>query len=135
MMLIDTSVLIQLFRDDSGLAQANWRRLVRGKQFYLSRLTQIEVLHGSLDEDEWQQLQLYLDTQDYLELTGAAWEEAARIYFDLRRLGVTVSGFVDCCIAQLAIQHRLILVHNDRDYEAMGRARKFRRKQIDLMNA
>ncbi len=45
---------------------------------------------------------------------------AARIYFDCRRSGLTIRSTIDCVIAQTAIEHNLLLLHDDRDYEAIG---------------
>lgn len=132
MMLIDTSVIIQLLRDETGKAAKNWRKLVARDEFVLSRLTQAELLQGARDEDHWQQLDGYLEGQDYVEAYGPNWRDAARIYFDLRRKGSTVRGVIDCCIAQLAIEHKLTLVHRDKDYETIARIRPLRHRRIDL---
>ena len=34
--------------------------------------------------------------------------------------GITVRSTVDCLIAQIAIENELLLLHNDRDFEAMA---------------
>ncbi|MDX2217374.1 MAG: hypothetical protein SFY66_29165 [Oculatellaceae cyanobacterium bins.114] len=68
-------------------------------------------------------LRLYLETQDYAELTNQSWQAAARIYFDLRRQGLTVRSPIDCCIAQAALENNLLLIHNDRDFEAIAQVR------------
>jgi predicted nucleic acid-binding protein len=52
-----------------------------------------------------------------------AWEAAARIFYDLRRQGLTVRSTIDCCIAQAAIDHQAVLIHNDRDFEAIAQVR------------
>ncbi len=44
------------------------------------------------------------------------------MYLDGRSQGVTVRSTLDCLIAQCAIEHDLILLHNDRDYVALGQA-------------
>ncbi|MGI0501264.1 PIN domain-containing protein [Arthrospira sp. PCC 8006] len=57
-----------------------------------------------------------------MEPTPNTWVAAARIYYDLQRQGLTVRSSIDCCIAQLAIAHQLILIHNDRDFETIATA-------------
>jgi predicted nucleic acid-binding protein len=52
--------------------------------------------------------------------------QAARIYFDCRRRGLTVRSTIDCFIAQLALEHRLALLHDDRGYAAIARVRPLR---------
>ena len=46
--------------------------------------------------------------------------KAARLYFDLRRRGRTVHSPIDCCIAQLAIDHGVLLLHRDRDFTTIA---------------
>ena len=46
--------------------------------------------------------------------------EAAFIYFRCRQAGVTVRSAIDCLIACVAIEHDLILLHDDRDFENMS---------------
>jgi len=41
----------------------------------------------------------------------------------LRRAGKTVRSPIDCCIAQLALENQLMLVHNDRDFEVIAELR------------
>jgi predicted nucleic acid-binding protein len=69
-------------------------------------------------------METYLQEQNYIEATPDTWVAAARIYYDLQRQGLTVRGTIDCCIAQLAIENELTLVHNDRDFETIQRVRE-----------
>ncbi|USR92632.1 PIN domain-containing protein [Phormidium yuhuli AB48] len=80
----------------------------------------MELLQDCRDEREWRLLETYLQDQDYIEPTPNTWVAAARIYYDLQRQGLTVRSSIDCCIAQLAIAHQLILIHNDRDFETIA---------------
>lgn len=43
--------------------------------------------------------------------------EAAKIYFDLRKMGITIRKPNDCLIAWYAIKNDLALVHNDKDFQ------------------
>lgn len=123
MLLIDTSVWILVFRDRSGKVKQSLAYLIGEQEIVLSRFTQMELLQGCRDEQEWITLQNYLQGQDYVEPTNQTWELAARIYFDLRRQGKTVRSSIDCCIAQLALEHQCVLVHHDRDFMAMTKVR------------
>ncbi|WP_017662066.1 type II toxin-antitoxin system VapC family toxin [Baaleninema simplex] len=121
MLLIDTSVWISLFRDRSGRVRQQLESFIAGRDVFLTRFTQLELLQGSSDEREWAILSTYLEGQDYVELTSSSWQAAARIYYDLRRQGLTVRSPIDCCIAQAALENNLLLVHNDRDFETIAR--------------
>lgn len=124
--LVDTSVWIEVFRDEAGLKGRQLKELLAGGEVFLSRFTQLELLQGCRDEEEWTLLSSYLETQTYPAWTDDAWERAARIYFDLRRQGNTVRSPVDCCIAQLALDHDLDLIHRDRDFEVIATVRELR---------
>lgn len=122
MVLIDTSVWITVLRDRNGEAQqlAQW---LDGRDAVLTRFSQLELLQGALNESEWRLLDEYLQTQIYVEPQASTWAAAARIYFELRRAGRTVRSPIDCCIAQLALEHDLLLLHDDRDFETIARVR------------
>ncbi|BAY63027.1 hypothetical protein NIES22_31030 [Calothrix brevissima NIES-22] len=123
MLLIDTSVWISVFRDRIGQVRPQLETLIADRQIFLTRFTQLELLQGSLNEQEWTILSTYLETQDYIEPTPHSWQLAARIYYDLRRQGLTVRSPIDCCIAQAALENNLLLIHNDRDFETIAQVR------------
>lgn len=102
--LVDTSVWVDLFRDQTGERRTQLLEALGGEEIVLSRFVELELLQGARDEREWGLLVDYLGTQDLVELPATGWREAARIYFDLRRDGRTVRSPIDCCIAQLAIE-------------------------------
>jgi len=123
MLLIDTSVWISVFRDRTGQVRQKLETLIDDREVLLTRFTQLELLQGSLNEKEWTLLFTYLETQNYVEPAGDSWQAAARIYYDLRRQGLTVRSPIDCCIAQAALKHDLLLIHNDRDFETIAQVR------------
>lgn len=114
--LIDTSIWIDLFKDQSGDKRSVVESLTQNMDIALSRFTQLEILQGARDDKEWQLLQAYLENQLYLEASTATWRKAARIYFELRRNGKTVRSPIDCCIAQIAIDNKALLLHRDQDF-------------------
>lgn len=124
MYLVDTSVWINIFRDKTGILRQSFEYLVNNENILLTRFTQMELLQGSRDEQEWRILETYLQQQDYVEVTPNTWLEAARIYYDLQRQGLTARNSIDCCIAQLSLEYQLILIHNDRDFDTIQTVRK-----------
>ena len=130
MILIDTSVWIAVLRDRDGEAQ-RLRTWLAGHEPVLARFTQLELLQGARDEKEWSLLSEYLNGQTYLEPEAECWTRAARIYFELRRNGSTVRSPIDCCIAQLSLDHRMVLLHQDRDFEAIARVRPLSQIRFD----
>lgn len=130
MPLVDTSVWVEVLRD--AAKRSALQDALGGSDAVLTRFTQLELLQGSRDEREWQLLATHLESQTYLELTSRTWPEAARIYFDLRREGKTVRSPIDCCIAQLAIENDVELLHCDRDFEVIGSIRSLRQRRLTL---
>ncbi len=130
MVLVDTSVWVDIFRDSTGRRRAALSTALEGEEVVLSRFHELEMLQGCRDESEWTLLKRYLDAQDYLELSGESWGEAARIFFDLRRIGRTVRSPIDCCIAQIALDHAVLLLHRDRDFETIATVRPLRQARL-----
>lgn len=118
--LIDTSVWVNIFRDRTGTVAKKVSAIVGDDEIVLSRFTQLELLQGAANESEWFLLDSYLDSQEYLEASAATWGDAARIFYDLRRSGLTVRSSIDCCIAQLAMDFGALLLHEDRDFEKIA---------------
>lgn len=130
MILVDTSVWIDVLRDKSGSTAARFETQAADEDIALSRFTQLELLQGAKDETEWSLLTEYLDGQEYLDAHPETWPAAARIYYDLRRRGKTVRSPIDCCIAQLAIDHGALLLHIDRDFETIADLRPLRQARF-----
>ena len=131
MILIDTSVWIEVLRDKKGDIVKSFRDRIQDDIWLLSRFTQLELLQGAKDEYEWKRLDDYLSTQYYLEASENTWAEAARIYFELRRKGVTINSSIDCCIAQIAIEAGAHLLHRDKDFSKIANIRPLESKYFD----
>jgi hypothetical protein len=57
MLLIDTSVWVSVFRDRSGQVRQKLETLTANREVVLTRFTQLELLQGSLNEQEWSLLE------------------------------------------------------------------------------
>jgi len=132
MILIDTSVWIEIFRDKTGNIVKTLQNTIGAKNYVLSRFNQLELLQGARDQKEWELLEDYLSTQYYLEASQDTWSEAARIYFELRRKGFTINSPIDCCIAQIALEHGAFLLHRDKDFEKISLIRSLKQGRFKL---
>jgi predicted nucleic acid-binding protein len=124
MILVDTSVLIDFLKGARNDPSEQFRGLLENRiPFGITALIYQEVLQGAKSEQEYAKLKNYLGTQRFYHPADPirTYEEAARIYFDCRRAGITVRSTVDCLIARISIEHDLLLLHNDSDFEAMSR--------------
>jgi len=132
MILVDTSVWVQVLRDRTGNAVRKFRKRVSDEPIAFARFTQLELLQGAKDDYEWNRLDEYLTTQYYLESTEDSWREAARIYFELRRSGITLSSPIDACIAQIAIESKALLLHRDEDFERITQIRPLIAERFEI---
>jgi len=123
MILVDTSVWIEIFRDKTGHVVKAFQEITRSENYALSRFHQLELLQGARNEKEWELLDDYLTTQYYLEASDVTWQLAARIFFELRRKGIAINSPIDCCIAQIALEWDAVLLHRDKDFEKISRIR------------
>ena len=81
-----------------------------------------EVAQGVSSKREFDRVYEYLGSQTFYHPHHPidSYREAARIYLDCRRAGVTIRSAIDCLIARVAIEHDLLLLHDDRDFEKMA---------------
>ena len=123
MILVDTSVLIDLFKGISNDPTDRMREvLTHDIPFGITSVIYQEVLQGAKSEKEYALLKEYLSCQRFYHPRDAlkTYENAARIYFRCRKKGVTIRSTIDCLIAQIALEHNLLLLHNDKDFDAMA---------------
>ena len=94
----------------------------RGHPYGITGVIQQEILQGAASRAKFDYLAEYLGSQTFYHPRDPveSHEEAALIYFRCRRSGVTIRSAADCLIARVAIEHGLILVHDDRDFEKMA---------------
>jgi len=128
--IVDTSVWIDVFRDATSARRQQLEGIVDTDDVLLTPFTELELLQGCRNEEEWSLLAAYLETQEYHEPGRSTWAAAARIYFDLRRLGKTVRSPIDCCIAQVAIDDRALLLHRDHDFEVIAEIRPLQQRFV-----
>ena len=123
MILVDTSALVDYFKGTCNPASTTLNSLIEnGADLGISPYTFEELLQGARDEVEYARLKRVLSTQEILWLpqTLEIHEQAARLFFDLRRTGVTVRSTIDMLIALTAIYHHVPLLHNDRDFDRIA---------------
>ncbi len=126
MILVDTSALLPYLKGADTAASSLLERLIF-EEVEIALTSEIvqEVLQGSRDEREWRTLRRYLVSQRVLHPADPLQShvEAARIYYECRRRGLTVRSTLDCVVAQTALEYEIALLHDDRDYEAIRQVR------------
>jgi len=122
--LVDSSVLISYLRGDSRPSVDNLAQIIERKlTFGICPQVFLEVLQGAAGEKDFTRLHDYLGSQIFYSLpeTVASYTKAARMYFELRRKGMTVASSIDCLIALTAIENGLFLLHDDADFDKIAR--------------
>lgn len=123
MYLIDTSVWVDFFRNQSTQAVARFEEILEEDIPYgITSVIYQEVLQGADSPKDFSKLQSYLASQRFYHPLDPvlSYEQAADMYFQCRRQGITVRSTIDCLIAQIAIEHKLRLLHSDRDFTKMA---------------
>ena len=123
MYLVDTSVWIDYLRGrDMAHVRFLDELLANPLAVGISDLIYLEILQGATDAQAFDKLRQYFSGQRFYRFTNAeaSHANAAKLYFDARRAGITVRSTLDCLIAQCAIDHSLILLHNDADFVRLG---------------
>lgn len=126
MIVVDTSVLIGFLKGETSPAIEILEKLeLENAPFALPGVCYQEILQGAKDEKEWKLLDNYLGGQELLFSSdpAASYRDAARIYFDCRRKGLTIRSSVDCYIAQLVLEQDGILLQNDGDFKSIQQVR------------
>lgn len=129
MLLVDTSVWIEVFRKPSRLRLES----VADLDEIVTCLPVIqEVLQGFQDERAFRVAREAMFAFPVVEspLKSAVFEEAAQLYRSARRSGVTIRSGVDCLIAACAIRHGLPVLHQDRDFALLARVSPLAERSI-----
>ena len=119
MWLIDTSTWIDFLRGTDNQPVLKLKDIIEtGVPFYLTPIIFQEILQGADSEKRFTQYETYFSTQLFVFPSEPieTFTEAARIYFLCRKKGITIRSTINCIIAQIAIEHSLILIHNDDDF-------------------
>lgn len=117
--LFDTSVWINFFQKRINSQTELLRHyLAEDKPICICPTIFQELLQGCKNKLQFDQLEFDLNQLILLDCGHyRASHEAARIYFDLRKSGITLRKPNDCLIAWYALEYRINLCHNDSDFE------------------
>jgi hypothetical protein len=127
--LVDTSVWIEVFRKPTGLAL---HTLVDFDEVVTCLPVVQEVLQGFRDEQAFQTVRESMLSLPIVEspLTERLFLEAAGLYRAARRQGLTVRSSVDCLIAACALRHDLEVLHTDRDFKALSKVSALKQRAL-----
>lgn len=128
-LVVDSSVWIDFFNARDTAARVELRRLLDDGQTRLvvPDLVLYEVLRGFRQERALRQARLLLQT---LSVEPCGGEDialaAAEHYRQMRLRGITVRSGIDVLVAAFCIENDYLLLHSDRDFDAIAAQRGLR---------
>ena len=120
MVLVDTSVLIGFFKKIEGVSYKKLDYIIdTDMPFGICCYVYQELLQGSRNKQEYKLLKEYLGTLPFYNLLHGkqSFENAALMFMNCRKKGITIRSTIDLLIAEIAIENNLYLLHNDMDFE------------------
>ncbi|MEL6339549.1 MAG: PIN domain nuclease [Myxococcota bacterium] len=126
-LLIDTSVWIEFLRGTGSTACVRLRKAITDDEpIVVPGLVRAELLRGVQTEPQATVLSEQLNEYDVSSPEEPqTYEHAATLYRMARARGFTVRSTVDCILAALAAEGRDVLVHCDRDFDALAMVASF----------
>ena len=125
MYLVDTSVWVDFLRGSGTPQVAALKGLLEGDDIVgVAPIILQEVLQGADSDARFEKWRKYFEGLCcYAPADPVASSiAAARLYQACRRAGKTPRSSNDCLIANIAMEHDLVLLHSDRDFTVIGAA-------------
>ena len=123
MVLVDTTVWIDWLRAASTPATNRLTSLLARGRAALAPVILQELLQGAASQDALGKLRTRFEVLPMLMPRPgvATYADAGGLYARCRWAGLTPRSPHDCLIAQLAVEHRVPLLHDDRDFEQIAK--------------
>ena len=120
MILVDTTVWVDFLRNAKTRQVALLKDSIQGRfDIYICPIVKMEIIQGIGDDGQYKKVKRQLDGLLSLAITDESYDLAGDIYRKARVRGFTIRKSLDCIIAAVAIQNRVQLLHNDRDFDAI----------------
>jgi predicted nucleic acid-binding protein len=122
MVLVDSSVWIDHFRNDVTAQVARLRDLLDIELIWLGDLVMVEVLQGCDTERDMELVARQFAELACIDIGGFDVATDAALHFrKLRGLGITVRKTIDTLIATRCIRDTIPLLYSDRDFDPFVR--------------
>ena len=121
MIVVDSTVWIDFFNGRDLPHVRHLRALLGAREIILGDLMLCEILQGLRTERHAAEVEALLRRFEIVAMGGEQIAVvAARNFRHLRARGVTVRKTIDLLIGTWCIEHRMPLLHNDRDFKPMA---------------
>ncbi len=118
--IVDTSAWIESFRPQSEKAFIDLvKDLILKGRILVPGIIKTEILRGTKNKKEYNQLNDLLKGLEYLPVSDDFWEKLSLFSFRLFRKGVTVP-LTDTYIALLGIENNASILHRDKHFDLIA---------------
>lgn len=124
MILVDSSVWIEAFKNATSTAARRLSSLLEEGTVVISGIILVELLQGARSKKEYNLLLNRLKIVPIINPDDSTWVKAGNLSFQLRRKGITIEKTIDIIIATIAIQNHLRLYSFDKHFELISKYSK-----------
>jgi predicted nucleic acid-binding protein len=120
--LVDTSVWIDFFNGIKSVASGILYKMLEAEDsICISDIILAETLQGFRSDEDFESAKTHLLYFPVYSLGSPdSYIKAAQLYRMCRKKGIIVRKTIDCLIAQTAIEHHLVLLHRDKDFDKIA---------------
>lgn len=119
--LVDSSVWIHFLRGSGVQYQERLVPLIMADRLATLPVIIMELLRGATAQKQYDKLHNDLKALLCFELTDKIWQRAYKLGFTLRQKGLNIP-LTDSVIAAVALEHDLLLLHDNKHYEMIASA-------------
>lgn len=114
--IVDTSVWIEYFRNQSAALVGFVTEVVKNKQVCVPRIVLAELMQGAKSERELSVIGEFMEAFTIIDQTDHTWLKAGRLSYELKRKGKNIN-LTDCYIAVLAQENDCAVLTLDRHFK------------------
>ena len=114
--LVDTSVWVDFFNGNASPEVDTLKQLLLNGRVAIVPVIQMEILQGVRSDKSCQKVLKQLSCLADYPIDSERYIEAAMLYRQFRKKGLTIRKSIDCLIAAVAIHFQLPVLHRDRDF-------------------
>jgi predicted nucleic acid-binding protein len=118
--LIDTSVWIEYFRNQSAVLVDLVAQAANSREICVPRVVLAELMQGAKSEKELAVIEKFMGAFTILDQTEQTWLKAGRLSYELKRKGKNMN-LTDCYIAVLALDNDCALLTMDKHFKDISR--------------
>ena len=128
--LIDTSVWIEYFRNQSSGLVGFVAEIVKDREICVPGVILAELMQGAKSEKELSVIAEFMDAFTIIDQTDQTWVKAGRLSHELRKKGKNVN-LMDCYIAVIAQENNCAVLTLDQHFKDISRHTKLQLVNID----